>query len=375
MAGRRVLSSSNPLHSALQPNLSACQPVSWQADQATSLSGRDPRSGAGTPVTPTQAQLRIIHQGKFLTDDKQLKGARPACAQAAVGDRGGRRGRSLSTRGIPHDRRLQGGVRRDDRDAHCSQNARRESFRCGRSPPRAASPCAWLPAAAAPLARCNGMALRRARAEAEEPVVSGFHALHCRATPTRYPPTRHAFTLRSDARPSPVCTPLPRATPLPRDAFTRRPHATSARQPSRLATSFHGHPGTPPKCSHFGAPPCPKSCVAIAVRNPGATCSPYRPPSHASSSNLLPHLPLCSSRRHAKQRRRQDAQVQLRDLLILVSWPLRGSCLTCATPSCGISCSSSGHSHGSLKGGHHRSTSTRPSAFSPDATALVRKQS
>jgi len=27
---------------------------------------------SGAAVTPTQAQLRIIHQGKFLTDDKKL---------------------------------------------------------------------------------------------------------------------------------------------------------------------------------------------------------------------------------------------------------------------------------------------------------------
>ena len=200
---------------------------------------------------------------------------------------GGDGGRSLSTRGIPHDRRLQGGVRRDDRDAHCSQNARRESFRCGRSPPRAASPCAWLPAAAAPLARCNGMALRRARAEAEEPVVSGFHALHCRATPTRYPPTRHAFTLRSDARPSPVCTPLPRATPLPRDAFTRRQHATSARQPSRLATSFHGHPGRPPSVVTLARPPAP----SLACQSQCATLAQLAPP---IALRLMRAPPICS---------------------------------------------------------------------------------
>ena len=55
----------------LRPAAVPCGPFQLRAgsSRACALAAR-----AGAAVTPTQAQLRIIHQGKFLTDDKKLSG-------------------------------------------------------------------------------------------------------------------------------------------------------------------------------------------------------------------------------------------------------------------------------------------------------------
>ena len=53
------------------------------ADAPSGGSSRDgPRSSGGS--TPAVAQLRIIHGGRFLTDDKYLKGARAAPSDGQI---------------------------------------------------------------------------------------------------------------------------------------------------------------------------------------------------------------------------------------------------------------------------------------------------
>jgi len=65
----------------LQPLSLAVEPTMTILQVKESIMAQWP---AGAAVTPTQAQLRIIHQGKFLTDDKKLSDCKVAAGETTA---------------------------------------------------------------------------------------------------------------------------------------------------------------------------------------------------------------------------------------------------------------------------------------------------
>jgi len=65
----------------LQPLTLAVEPTMTIREVKESVLAQWP---SGTPVTPTGPQIRIIHQGKFLTDDKKLSDCKVAAGETTA---------------------------------------------------------------------------------------------------------------------------------------------------------------------------------------------------------------------------------------------------------------------------------------------------